>query len=248
MNTKSIWLSLIAVIISFIGGFLLANALNRSDINQLRSEVEQQKKAAASSPQTQNETTLSADEIRKRISEADQNPTNIAFQKNLGTALYSYAGMKQDAALLSEVTRILGRVYQDNPTDYDVLVALGNAYFDIGLLRKEYENLLKSRNFYLEALAIKPKDIEVRTDLGLSYLLSNPPETDKAIAEFEKSLQENPNHEKTLRAISQAYIGEKNFKEAEKYLALLQNVNPQNPNLADLQNQLKAESGSAEPR
>ena len=227
---------------------MLANALNRNEISQLRAENEQQKKAAASSAQSQNETTLSAEEIQKRISEADQNPTNITFQRKLGIALYSYAGMKQDAELLSEVTRILDRVYQSDPKDYEVLVALGNSYFDIGLLKKEYEKLLKSRNFYLEALTIKPNDIEVRTDLGLSFLLSNPPETDKAIAEFEKSLKENPGHEKTLRAISQAYIGEKNFNEAEKYLAQLQIVNPQNPHLPGLQNQLKAERSSTEQK
>ncbi len=248
MNTKSIWLSLIGVIISFIGGFLLANALNRSEINQLRSEFESRKLAESGSAQSQNKATLSDEEIHQRISEADQSPTNLKFQKDLGMALYLYAGERQNADLLGEVVRLLDRVYQDNPKDFDVLIALGNSSFDIGLLKKENENLQKARKFYLEALEINQKDVELRTALGLSFLLSIPAETGKAIEEFEKSLNENPNHEKTLRAISQAYISQRSFNEAEKYLAQLQKVNPQNPHLSELQDQLQNERNSAETK
>lgn len=246
MNTKYIWLSVVAVIVSFIGGFLLANALNKSEIANLRSENERQKKEASEAPQNQNETTLSDEEIKKRISEADQNPTNFAFQKSLGLALYQYAGMKQNADLLGEVTRLLDRSYQNNPNDYDVLVALGNSYFDIGLLKKEQENLIKSRSYYQKALDINPGDIEVTTDLGLTFLLISPPETEKALSEFKKSLEKNPNHEKTLRGIAQALISQKNFDEAEKYISTLQKVNPQSPHLVELQEQLKKEN--SEPK
>ena len=38
MNGKSLAISIIAVIISFIGGFILANALNRSETDALRAE------------------------------------------------------------------------------------------------------------------------------------------------------------------------------------------------------------------
>lgn len=226
----------------------MANALNKSEIDNLRSENERQKKAVSEVPQNQNDTTLSDEEINKRIFEADQNPTNVEFQKSLGLALYQYAGMKQNAELLGEVTRLLGRSYQNDPKDYDVLVALGNSYFDIGLIKKEQENLQKSRDYYQEALKIKPKDIEVRTDLGLTFLLINPPETDKALLEFEKSLQENPNHEKTLRGIAQALISQKKFDEAGKYISKLKEVNPQSPHLTELQNQLQTESAVSEKR
>lgn len=248
MNTKYIWLSFIAVIISFIGGFLLANALNRSEINQIRSEVERQGKSQTESNPNSEETTLSDDEIKKRIVEADQNPTNYEFQKNLGLALYRYAGMKQNAELLGEVTRLLDRANKNDPTDYDVIVALGNSFFDIGLLKKENENLQKSRKYYQEALKLKPEDVEIRTDLGLSYLLINPPEADKAIVEFEKSLQKDPKHEKTLRAISQAYLSLKKIPEAEKYISQLKNANPQSVHLSELQTQLEQEKTKTETK
>jgi tetratricopeptide (TPR) repeat protein len=240
MNTKFFILTFIAVIISFIGGFLLANALNRNEINQLRGSNEKQ--LSETTQQSPDQTTLSDEEIKKRIAEADQNPENISYQKNLGLALYRYAAMKQNAELLGEVSRLLSRANAQNPDDYDVLVALGNANFDIGYIKKENDKLVKSREFYQAALKQKPEDVDVRTDLGLSFYLINPPETDKAITEFEKSLNENPNHEKTLQVIAQAYLSQKNLGEAETYLKRLEKVNPQNTYLPDLQKELQKDN------
>lgn len=236
MNKNIIWLSLIAVIISFIGGFLLANALNRSEINQLRSR-ENPSEPEKTTAQSSGDSTLSDEEIKKRISEADQNPDNFAFQKGLGLALYQYAGMKQDGDLLGEVRRILERAYQNNPNDYEVMIALGNTYFDYGLIKKDNESFINSRKYYLELLKINPRNSDVRTSLGLTYFLAEPPETDLAVAEFEKTLKENPNHEKALRAISQALIKQNKVAEAQKYISQLQKINPQNPFLSELQNQ-----------
>ena len=196
MNKKVFWISLVAVIISFFGGFLLANALNRNELNTIRAEIERLKN---SSPQDKSEVSLSDEEIRQKIAEADKNPENFNFQKNLGLALYRYATMKQDAQLLAEVARLLTRANQKDEKDYEVLITLGNCYFDIGYIKKNNENLTKAREFYQKALTQKPNDVDVRTDLGLTYFLVNPPETDKALAEFQKSLQTNPKHEKTLQ-------------------------------------------------
>ncbi len=240
MNTKFIILTLIAVIISFIGGFLVANALNRNEINQLRGENEKQ--SSENTPQSSDETTLSDEEIKKRIAEADQNPQNIPYQKNLGLALYRYAAMKQNAELLGEVSRLLSRANAQNPNDYDVLVALGNTNFDIGYIIKENDKFIKSREFYDAALKLNPQDVDVLTDLGLTFYLINPPEIDKAIVEFEKSLKENPNHEKTLQVIAQAYLSQKKFGEAETYLKRLEDINPNNPYLADLLKELQKDN------
>ena len=38
MKNKSFWISIIAVIISFAGGFILANAFNRIELDALRAE------------------------------------------------------------------------------------------------------------------------------------------------------------------------------------------------------------------
>ena len=235
MNKKVFWISLVAVIISFFGGFLLANALNRNELNTIRAEIERLKN---SSPQDKSEVSLSDEEIRQKIAEADKNPANFNFQKNLGLALYRYATMKQDAQLLAEIARLLTRANQQDAKDYEVLITLGNCYFDIGYIKKDNENLTKAREFYQKALSQKPNDVDVRTDLGLTYFLVNLPETDKALAEFQKSLQTNPKHEKTLQVTAQALLSQKKVAEAANYLTRLREVNPENQFLPELESQL----------
>ena len=238
MNGKVFGLLIIAVIISFVGGFLLANALNRSELNTLRTDNEQLKNAPVAPNQNPSVSSLSDEEIRRRIDEADGNPNNIEFQKNLGLALYRYAAMKQDADLLAEVGRVLTRAYDNNKQDYDVVVALGNIYFDIGYFKKDNAPFQKAREFYSQALQQKPNDVDVRTDLGLTYFLINPPENERAVAEFQKSLQTNPKHEKTLQVITQTFLAQNNAAEAEKYVTKLREVNSENQYLAELESRL----------
>jgi tetratricopeptide (TPR) repeat protein len=229
MNNKTFLLSIVAVLASFAGGFLLANSLNRSDLNALRAENENLKKTQNDWAAENSELSLSDKEIKKKIAEADENPTDFAFQKNLGFALYNYASMKQDVDLLGEVSRLLARVYANNPKDYQALVTLGDIDFNIGYFTKNNDNLQKARGFYQKALEQKTNDVEVRTDLGLTYLWSNPSEAERAVEEFQKSLQSNPKHEKTLQAMAQALNSQNKQEEAEKYTARLREVNPKNP-------------------
>lgn len=238
MNGKALALSIVAVIVGFVGGFVLANALNKTELNNLRADNERLKNAAADTNQTQTGPTLSDAEIREKIAEADGNPTNFAFQKNLGIALYRYAAMKQNVELFAEVKRILSRANELNNRDYDVTVVLGNTFFDIGYYNKDNASFEKSREFYAEALRQKPNDVDVRTDLGLTYFLTVPPENEKAIAEFQKSLQTNPKHEKTLQVMAQTLLSENKAAEAEKYLARLKEVNSANQYLAELETRL----------
>lgn len=239
MNKKLLWLSIVAVIISFIGGFLLANALNRNEISSLQVENGQLKNEKEKQQQNKRELNLSDEEISQKIAEADQNAENFPFQKNLGIALYNYAAMKQDADLLGEISRLLLRAYKNNPKDTDVAVTLGNIYFDIGYLKKNNENFLKAREFYQKALEQKPNDANIRTDFGLTYYLIDPPETDKAIAEFQKSLLVDSTHEKTLQVLTQAFLSQNKNAEAEKFLERLEQVNPNNQLLPEFNGQLK---------
>lgn len=246
MKTKVLLLSVIAVIISFIGGFILANALNRGELSTLRAENERLKNNQNSSQPSDAENALTDDEIAQKIAQADKNPSDFAFQKGLGLALYRYATVKQDTKSLDEVARLLKRANQLNPKDYDVIVALGNLYFDLGYYKKENEDLQKAREYYQSALAQKPNDADVRTDSGLTYFLSNPPETDKAIAEFQKSLAANARHEKTLQVLTQALLSQNKTAEAGKYLELLKQVNQNNESLPELTAQVASRKNNLE--
>jgi tetratricopeptide (TPR) repeat protein len=153
-------------------------------------------------------------------------------------ALYRYATVKQDAKLLEEVTRLLTRARELDAKDYDVIVALGNINFDVGYFKKDNQKFQAARELYQKALDQKPNDADVRTDLGLTYFLTNPPETDRAIAEFQKTLQTNSKHEKTLQVLTQALLNQNKSNEAEKYLDLLKQVNQNNETLPELTAQI----------
>lgn len=223
-----------AVIISFVGGFLLANALNRSELSQLRAENEKLKSAPAG---TKNE--LTDEEIRSRIVEADANPQNTEFQKNLGIALYGYSRIKRDVRYLPDVERLLTRVYSVDPKDYDVLVTLGHAHFDIGYAEKSNERFQQARDIYDQALKQKPDDREIRIDYGLSYLFENPSRSEKTIDYLTKVLNEDPKHERALQFLARAYLQQNDRGEAEKAVARLREVNPDNPDLAKFEAELK---------
>lgn len=246
MKNKVLLLSFVGVIASFLGGFLLANALNRNEINSLRAENERLKNTQNASPTNDSENNLTDDEIAQKIAEADRNPNNFAFQKGLGLALYRYSTVKQDTNLLEDVARLLKRANELNPKDYDVIVALGNLYFDFGYAKKDNDEFQRAREFYQTALAQKSNDADVRTDLGLTYFLANPPESDRAVAEFQKSLQIDPKHEKTLQVLTQALLSENKTKEAEKYLEILKTVNQNNDGLPELTAQLAQKKNNLE--
>ena len=73
-----------------------------------------------------------------------------------------------------------------NPTPR---VQLGNLYFDA----ERYEDAIK---WYGDALKLAPNDVNVSTDLGVSFYYSNQP--DKALTQFDRSLKLDPKHAKTL--------------------------------------------------
>ena len=208
---------MLAVIISFIGGFLLANALNRSELNVLRVENERLKSAPPTNSDADS-ATLSDEEIRQRIAEADQNPDNLEFQKNLGIGLYRYATVKQNPALFVDVERLLERVYKKDPKDYDSLVVYGHTLFDIGYAKKDNEKFAQARKIYTEALVLRPKDADIQTDLGLTYFYLDPPEYEKATAELNKTLVLSPNHEHTLQYMTELYALQNKKEEARKYI------------------------------
>ena len=232
MRNSAVWIALIAGIVCFVAGFSFANYLNRSELSGLRGENERLKSTQSSDP---NQMDLSDEEIEAKLAEAAQNSGNFAFQKSLGLGLYRYGAIKQDKAIIEKALPVLIRAYGLDATDYDVIVGLGNTYYDIGYFGKDNASFARSREFYNKALAKRPDDIEVRTDLGLTYFLEDPPDYTTAIAEFEKSLAIDPKHEKTL---SFAALAMKNQnKDAGKYSNVLRSVNPNSPTLREIESQ-----------
>lgn len=223
MKSVSIWVAAGAVVVAFAGGFSFANYLNRGQMTVAQTQASP---TADASSQTG---TLSDEEIDQKLKEAEANSSNFAFQKGLGLGLYRYGAVRQDKTVIEKSIPVLERAVGLNGDDFDVLVGVGNAYFDLGYFGKENVPFEKARAYYTKALNKRPGDVEVRTDMALSYFLMNPPDHKNAVAEFEKAIAIDPKHEKALGFLIQSLdaLG----KDSTKYREILRTVNPQNPNL-----------------
>ena len=90
---------------------------------------------------------------------------------------------------LREKVKELDAAVQRTPNDYDLLVKLGNAYYDA-------EDAKNAVDVYERALKIKSGDPNVLTDLGVSY--RNLGDPDKALATFDRALAADPKHAPAL--------------------------------------------------
>ena len=234
MRGKLVLFTLAGLTFGFILGFIIANSLNRSEINNLKADV-----ANPTAPE-QNSTneTLSQEEIRAKIKEADDDPENLTYQKNLGLALYRYGAIKGDVDVIGEAARLLDRAAKLAPDDLDITVGLGNAWFDNGYIKKDNESLSKARSLYEKALVKKPNDADIRTDLAMTYFLETPPNDRKAIDEFKRSLALDAKNKRALQFVVQSYSRLGDRDNATKYLTILKETDPSNPSIAALSSQI----------
>jgi tetratricopeptide (TPR) repeat protein len=94
------------------------------------------------------------------------------------------------AAVLDETqVKALQTVAERETANATPRVQLGNLYFDA----ERYPEAIK---WYSDALKIAPNDVNVSTDLGVSYYYSNQP--DRALEQFTHSLKLDSKHAKTL--------------------------------------------------
>jgi len=108
-----------------------------------------------------------------------------------------------------------------NPSDAVSRVQLGNLYFDS-------ERFGEAATWYEAALKLNPNDPNVSTDLGVSFYYLN--QTDRALQQFDKSLELDPKHGKTLlnQGIVRAY-GRQDLKGAAASWQKLIDLAPTSP-------------------
>ena len=120
---------------------------------------------------------------------------------------------KQVQALRGEVDR--------DPKNASARAQLGNLYYDAG----RYTDAIK---WYGEAVALNPADVNVSTDLGVSYYYNNQP--DLAIKQLEQSLKVDPNHTKTLLNLGVVRaFGKQDLKGATEAWRKLVEIAPESP-------------------
>ena len=131
----------------------------------------------------------------------------------------------------------LTRAVELRPDASDAVVRLGHAYFEA----KRYET---AERWYSEALKKKPDDVDVRSDLGLTFFLREPPETERALAEFRRALEYDPQHVPTLHNLTLVQMKTGDLTGAETSLARLEKLDPEGNNVPLLRRELEKTRGA----
>lgn len=233
MKKESILFGIGGLIAGLIIGFLAANSINRKAASQPNA-AQTQTNAPFANQQTQSsdikeQSSASGKplpEVAEKIDKARNEPNNFEAQIQAGDLYVKIRAFDKAQEFYSRAERL-------DSSDYEKIVRLGNGFFDAG-------NFEKAEKLYVQALAEKPDDVNVRTDLGITFVERERPDLDRAVKEFQTSLDANPRHELTLYNLGVAYFKKGNFDESRKVLSRLEAVNPQSQ-LAEKLKQLLAD-------
>lgn len=244
MTKDNILFSIIGVLLGVIAGYVFATTVNERGYNAARTSAASAGQTAQGSELPENHPPVSASDAadeavdssaERAVLEQAQRETDN-FDAQMKAALIHYQNHRYQEAI-----EFLTRANQLRPDNYQTIVALGNTNFD-------WEKYEIAEKWYSAALVKNPKDINVRTDLGLSFMFRNPPDYDRAIKEFRQSLETDPEHEQTLQNLVVALTKKGNFAEADATLKKLSEVNPGNLSLTKLRTDLEtARSSSTAP-
>lgn len=233
----------IGVLLGFIVGFMFVNTVNQRAAARMStaaaiapSDIDLPSSAdgAANESGAQTSSIAVADPraaqgmqaaVQAQVQQARNAPNDFDAQFKAGELFYQI--QRYDDAL-----EFWQKANKLRPDDYETVVKLGNANYDAG----RYQD---AERWYTSALLKKPDDVNVRTDLGLSFYLRTPPDVDRAIKEFRRSLQSDANHEQTLQNLAIALTTKGEAKEAREMLARLEQVNPKSAALPQIRTNLQ---------
>ena len=235
MNKENVLFGVIGLLLGCIVGFLFANNLNQSEVQI--AAVSQAPIPAMSNPAQQNQN-LPPDhpqvggaasqqtggepmpQVTEALKNAESKPADFKAQADVGDLYYQIQRFDEAAKFYERAVKI-------RPDSVETLVKAGNAQFDA-------ENYEAAEKWYTAALAKNPDDVNVRTDLGLSFYLRNPPDVDRAIKEYKTSLEKSPNHELSLQNLVVALREKGDTSAAQEAVDRLTKINPNNPLLTNI--------------
>jgi tetratricopeptide (TPR) repeat protein len=243
MSKDNILFSVIGVLLGFIIGFMFANNANQQGMKPRAGSPtagaasnlppdHPQIPSNAVADQGGAQTGAAMPAVQAAIEKARNEPDNFEAQKQAGEMFYRIQRWDEAIDFWLKANKI-------KPDDYDTIVNLANAYFEAGKFEL-------AEQWYTSALAKNEKDVNVRTDLGTTFMARTPPDFDRALKEYRRSLELDPNHEQTLHNMVIAFTKKGQAKEAQEMLARLEKVNPDNPDLPRLRSQLQDLRGQSQ--
>ena len=231
MNKNNILFGILGLFLGLVVGFMFANSINKNAATA----------AIAAPNETQATTNLPPGhpdigkgsepaaikpDVTAAIEKAKQSPKDFDAQIAAADANYTTDNYNDAIKYLIAANKI-------KPDDRETIVRLGNANFDA-------EHFEEAEKWYTAALAKKADDVDVRTDLGLTFVFREPPNYDRAIAEFEKSLAYDPDRKQTLQNLTVAYTKKGDAAKANACLAKLEGLDPSNTSIAKLREEIQS--------
>ncbi len=214
--------SVTALLVGSVLGFFAANYLNRSETGSARDG-----QAHLGVPVQTDQASGMMPDVAEVISAAQSSPGDFDAQLRA-------AGMYLQIQRADKAEPFLDSASAIGELTVDQTVAVANAYFDI----RRFD---KARPLYLKALESKPEDLNLRADLGVTFVEGSTPDFARAFAEFEAALRINPRHEPTLHNLGIAQIKNGDRASAEKTLERLEEANPGNELATKLRQALEAQ-------
>lgn len=212
LNKNTVVFGIVGLLIGLAIGFFAANYVNRN--------------TSFSQQASQNTTNLPAinikehgpsvmmPDVRQVLEIARNEPNNFDAQIRAGEMYYKI--QRFDKALNYYI-----KAQKIKPSDLQANIKLAGIYY-------EMKNYIDAATYFMKALEIDPKNTDVRSDLGLTFYLREPSDNERAIREYRKSLDIDPNHEPSLQNLSVVLKKMNAEEELNKTLSQLKKVNPKN--------------------
>lgn len=157
---------------------------------------------------------------------ADRNSQDFAAQMKAAATFYQLESFDKAELYLTRALAL-------KPNDPDALTGMGHTKYDRG-------DFVGAATYYEKLLAQRPDDADVRADLGSTFARRQPPDYDRAIAEYRKVLEVNPRHEQSLARLADVSLSKGDKATAKDAIDKLAAVNPSSSVLSTLRSNLNS--------
>lgn len=223
---KNVIFGIVGLLIGGAIGFYSANALNRQEFRT--SNVDMSAPVPGQAPQTTVNTGGMQADVSVVLEAAESQPQSFAAQMKAGDT-YAQIGRFEQAVEFYKRGLLI------NPGNVQANIVLANALFDS-------QKFDEAEGYYAKALQIDPKNPDATADFGATFVERPNPDYDKAIAEFKKALEMEPNHAPSIYYLGVANLRKGDKKAAVNYLAELEKKHPGNLLTGKLKQNIEASS------
>ena len=169
----------------------------------------------------------SSAQLQTAMDSADRNPRDYDAQMTAAASFYQARDFNKAVVYLNRALAI-------KPNELDALTGMGQTKYQLG----DYTG---AATYFEKILARDSANPDARASLGDTYFQRTPPNYDRAIAEYRKALDLDPNHQHALAALADTLLRKGDKAGARATVDKLAAVNPSHGALSTLRSMLNAQ-------